>query len=97
MEKKVLHKEIHARNKRKGHRRLRWLGREVLHIIITFIVGVSIAMLYHEIVTNSNFRASMERICTLYGRDEAECKANIDSALEMSDDVVDNNINVGGE
>lgn len=92
-----MYKQIDAWDKRKGHRRLRWLGREVLHILITFIVGVSIAMLYHELITNKVVRSGAERICTLYGRDEAECKANIDSALEMSDDVVDNNINVKGE
>jgi hypothetical protein len=54
-------------------------------------------MLYHELVTNKVVRSGAERICTLYGKDETECKANIDSALEMSDDVVDNNINVKGE
>ena len=89
--------QINAWDKRKGHRRLRWLGREVLHILITFIVGVSIAMLYHELITNKVVRSGAERICTLYGRDETECKANIDSALEMSDEEVQNNINIGGE
>lgn len=88
---------ISAWSKRKGHRRLRWLGREVLHIILTFIVGVSIAMLYHELVTNKSVRSAAERICVLYGRDEQECKANIDEALDMSDAEVDNNINIGGE
>lgn len=92
-----MHKEIHAWSKRKGHRRLRWLGREILHILLTFVVGVSIAMLYHEIVTNKNIRSAAERICVLYGRDEAECKSNIDEALDMSDAEVDNNINIGGE
>lgn len=92
-----MYKEIHAWKKRKGHQRLRRLGREILHILLTFIVGVSIAMLYHEIVTNSNFRASMERLCTLYGRDEAECKANIDEALDMSDDEIQNNVTIEGE
>ena len=92
-----MYKQITAWSKRKGHRRLRWLGREVLHILLTFVVGVSIAMLYHEIVTNQSVRSAAERICTLYGRDEVECKANIDEALDMSDAEVDNNINIGGE
>lgn len=90
-------KQIDAYKKRKAHPRLRWLGREVLHIILTFIIGVAIAMLYHEIVTNKAVRSAAERICTLYGRDEEECKANIDEALNMSDDEVQNNINIGGE
>lgn len=91
-----MYRQIYAWDKRKGHRRLRWLGKEVLHIVITFIVGVSIAMLYHELITNKVIRSGAERICTLYGRDETECKANIDSVLNMSDNVVDNNINING-
>ena len=89
--------KIDAWSKRKAHPRLRWLGREVLHILLTFAVGVSIAMLYHELVTNKAVRSGAERICVLYGRDEQECKANIDEALDMSDAEVDNNINIGGE
>lgn len=91
-----MHKEIHAWDKRKGHQRLRWLGKEVLHILLTFAVGVAIATLYHELVTSKSIRSGAERICTLYGKDEEECKNNIDSVLNMSDDVVDNNINVKG-
>ena len=60
------------------------------------MVGVSIATLYHELITNHNVKSAAERICVLYGRDEAECKANIDEALEMSDDEVQNNINING-
>ena len=91
-----MHKEIHAWDKRKGHQRLRWLGKEVLHILLTFAIGVAIATLYHELVTSKSIRSGAERICTLYGKDEEECKNNIDSVLNMSDDVVDNNINVKG-
>ena len=91
-----MHKEIHAWDKRKGHQRLRWLGKEVLHILLTFAIGVAIATLYHELVTSKSIRSGAERICTLYGKDEEECKQNIDSVLNMSDDVVDNNINVKG-
>ena len=90
-------KQIDAHERRKGHKRLRWLGREVFHIVLTFIVGVAIAMLYHEIVTNKSVRSAAERICVLYGADAEECKANIDEALDMSDEEVDNNINIGGE
>ena len=89
-----MYKDISAWSKRKGHRRLRWLGREVLHILLTFVVGVSIAMLYHELVTNRSVRSAAERICILYSADQEECKSNIDSALEMSDDEVQNNIQI---
>ena len=92
-----MYKQINAWSKRKGHKRLRWLGREVLHILLTFVVGVSIAMLYHELVTNQTVRSAAERICILYSADQEECRANIDTALDMSDAEVDNNINIGGE
>ena len=92
-----MYRQINAWDKRKGHRRLRWLGREVLHILITFVVGVSIAMLYHELITNKVVRSGAEKICTLYGRDEAECKANIDSVLDMSDEDIQNNMTIKGE
>ncbi len=75
---------------------MRWLGKETMHILLTFVVGVSIAMLYHELVTNQSVRSAAERICVLYGRDEGECKANIDSALDMSDDEIQNNIEING-
>ena len=91
-----MEKQINAWDKRKGHKRLRWLGREIFHILLTFIVGVSIAMLYHELVTNKSVRSAAERICILYGADTDECKANIDSALDMSDEEIQNNINIGG-
>ena len=91
-----MYRQIDAWSKRKGCRRLRWLGREVLHILLTFAVGVSIAVLYHEIITNKNFRAAVERVCVLYSRDEQECKDNIDAVLDMSDTEVENNINING-
>lgn len=94
MERGKMYRQINAWDKRKGHRRIRTLGKEVLHILLTFAIGVAIAMLYHELVTNKNIRAGAERICALYGRDEQECKDNIDNALDMSDSVIDNNINI---
>lgn len=92
-----MEKQIDAWDRRKGHKRLRWLGREILHILLTFAVGVAIATLYHELITNKSIRSGAERICTLYGRDENECKQNIDTVLDMSDDEVQNNINIKGE
>lgn len=82
--------KIDAWSKRKARPKLRWLGREVLHILLTFVVGVSIAMLYHEIVTNKSVRSAAERICVVYGRDQQECKDNIDEVLNMSDEDLSN-------
>ncbi len=77
--------------------KLKWLGKEILHILLTFIVGVAIATAYHELVTNKSVRSAAERVCETYGRDEQECKDGIDELLDMSDNIVDNNINVEGE
>lgn len=89
-------KLVDAWSRRKGHQRLRWLGREIFHILLTFVVGVAIATLYHELIINKKFRSGIENICTLYGKDEQECKDNIDAVLDMSDEEVQNNINING-
>ena len=92
-----MYKQINAWSKRKTHPRLRWLGREILHILLTFVVGVLIATLYHELITNKAIRSGAEKICIVYGNDEDECKANIDTVLDMSDDEVQNSVNIEGE
>ena len=89
--------QINAWSKRKAHPRLRRLGREILHILLTFAVGVAIATVYHELVITKSIRSGAEKICTVFGRDEQECKDGIDEVLDMSDNIVDNNINVEGE
>lgn len=91
-----MYKEIHAWSKRKSHRKLRWLGREVLHILLTFIIGVAIATAYHQLVMTKTIRSGAEKICTIFGRDEQECKDGIDEVLDMSDAEVQNNINING-
>lgn len=77
--------------------KFKWLGKEILHILLTFIVGLIIATAYHMFIMNKNVRSTAERVCEVYGRDEQECKDGIDELLDMSDNIVDNNINVEGE
>lgn len=89
--------QINAWSKRRARPRLRWLGREVFHILLTFTIGVAIATVYHQLVTSKAIRSSLERVCTVYGRDEQECEDGIDDILDESDGVVDNNLNVKGE
>lgn len=86
--------KIDAWSRRKAHPRLRRLGREILHILLTFAVGVAIATVYHELVTTKSIRSGAEKICTVFGRDEQECKDGIDEVLDMSDEEVQNNINI---
>ena len=76
--------------------KLKWLGKKALHLIITFILGVALATIYHKLATDNNVRNGAERICIVFGRDADECKDNIDDVLDMSDDEVQNNINIGG-
>lgn len=89
--------QINAWSKRKGHQRLRKVLWKTLHLILTFIFGIALATIYHQFVTNKQVRKTAEAVCENFGRDEQECKAGIDNVLDMSDEVVDNNINVGGE
>ena len=89
--------QINAWSKRKGHQRLRRVSRKILHLILTFVFGVALATVYHQFVMNKQVRKTAEAVCENFGRDEQECKAGIDNVLDMSDEVVDNNINVGGE
>lgn len=82
--------------RRKAHPKLRWLGRELLHILLTFVVGVAIATAYHELVTSKEVHKAAERVCMLYGQDVGKCKDGIDEVLDMSDEEIQNNINING-
>lgn len=77
--------------------KLKYIGKKALDVLLTFIVGLLIATAYHMLITNKMVRSTAERVCETYGRDEQECKDGIDELLDMSDNIVDNNINVGGE
>lgn len=88
-------KKYQRKAKIKG--RLKWLGKEILHILLTFIVGLIIATAYHMFIMNKNVRSTAERVCEAYGRDEQECKDGIDELLDMSDNEVQNNIEIKGE
>lgn len=82
---------------KESHEELKLLGKEVLNVLLTFMVGLIIATAYHMFITNKMVRSTAERVCETYGRDEQECKDGIDDLLDMSDNIVDNNINVEGE
>lgn len=89
-----MYKRIDAWSKRKGHQRLRTIGRKVLHLLVTFILGVALATIYHQLVMSKQIRSGAEKICEAFGRDAEECKNGIDDVLDMSDDEVQNNINI---
>ena len=89
--------QINAWSKRKGHQRLRRVSRKILHLILTFVFGVALATVYHQFVMNKQVRKTAEAVCENFGRDEQECKAGIDNVLDMSDNEVQNNIEIKGE
>lgn len=91
-----MYKEIHAWKRRKGHQRLRRLGKKTLHLIITFFLGVALATVYHTFVTNNKVQQAAESICNNFGKDAEECKNNIGDFLETSDGEIDNNITING-
>lgn len=63
---------------------------------MTFIFGVVLATVYHQLVINQQVRNIAESVCENFGKDEQECKDGIDNLLDESDNEVDNNINING-
>ena len=82
---------------KKSHEKLKYIGKKALDILLTFIVGLLIATAYHMFITNKMVRSTAERVCETYGRDEQECKDGIDDVLDISDNEVQNNIEIKGE
>lgn len=77
--------------------RYKLLLKKLLHIIVSFILGVILATIFHIIITNHQVRTTAEAVCDVFGRDAEECKNGIDNVLDMSDNILDNNVNVKGE
>lgn len=92
-----MEKQIDAWEKRERHPHLRKLLKKAIHLILTFFFGVLLATLYHQMIINQHVRKTAETICENFGRDEAECKNGINSLLDESDGLVDNNININGD
>lgn len=74
--------------------KLKWLGKKTVHILISFIIGVIIATLFHLAMTNHKIRTNAEHICEAFSRDERECKDGIDDVMNMADNEVQNNITI---
>lgn len=85
-----------GRKTKKTHPKLKWLGKKTLHLIISFILGVALATVFHTIVANHRVRKTAEAICNVFSRDVKECKDNIDNVFDMADTEVENNIEING-
>lgn len=94
---KDLYTKLKEGGNEKGHKKLKWFEHKIIHLIATFILGVALATIFHVIITNHQVRTTAEAVCNVFGRDAEECKGGIDDVLNMSDNVLDNNINVKGE
>lgn len=94
---KNLYMRLEEGEKEKDHKKLKWFEHKIIHLIATFILGVALATVFHVIITNHQMRTTAEAVCNVFGRDAEECKGGIDDVLNMSDNVLDNNINVKGE
>lgn len=77
--------------------RYKLILKKALHLIISFILGVALATVFHVIITNHKVRTTAEAVCDVFGRDASECRNGIDDVLDMADNVVQNNTNVKGE
>ena len=95
--KKNKKKKSSKKGKEKDHKKLKWFEHKIIHLIATFILGVALATVFHVVITNHQVRTTAEAVCNVFGRDAEECKGGIDDVLNMSDNVLDNNINVKGE
>lgn len=91
-----MERQIDAWGKRERHPYLRKLLKKAVRLILTFFFGVLLATLYHQMIINQHVRKTAEAVCENFGRDEAECKNGIDSLLDESDGLMDNNINING-
>ena len=83
--------------KKNKFQRLKKFWSKTWHIVLSFVVGVILATIFHIIVSNHQIRKTAEAVCTVFGSDEQQCKDGIDDVLNMSDNVVQNNTNVKGE
>lgn len=71
--------------------------KKAIHIILSFMLGVAITTVVHVILSNQRVITTAEAICTVFGRDEQECKNGIGDVLNMADTVTQNNANVEKE
>lgn len=88
--------QIDAHNRRQRHLKLKKFWSKTWHIALSFMLGVAITTVVHVILTNQQVRKTAQAVCTVFGRDEQECKDGIDDLLDESDNEVDNNINING-
>lgn len=89
--------QIDAHSKRQRRPKLKKFWRKTWHITLSFLLGVAITTVVHVILSNQRVRTTAEAVCTVFGRDEQECKDGIDDVLDMADNVTQNNTNVKGE
>lgn len=89
-----MYKSLPTTQKRKKEHPLR---RKTTHIILSFLLGVAITTVVHVILSNQRVINAAEAICTVFGRDEQECKNGIGDVLNMADNVTQNNANVEKE
>mgnify|MGYP007022357360 CR=1 FL=1 len=83
--------------KKKDHSKLKKIWSKTWHIMLSFLLGVAITTVVHMILSNQRVRTTAEAVCTVFGRDEQECKNGIDDVLDMADQVTQNNANIKGE
>ena len=68
-----------------GHPKLKKFWSKAWHIALSFTLGVAITTVVHVILSNQRVRTTAEAVCTVFGRDEQECKDGIDNVLDMAD------------
>lgn len=54
---------------KKKHPKFKKLWSKVWHIVLSFVVGVILATIFHIIVSNHQIRKTAEAVCTVFGSD----------------------------
>ena len=79
------------------HKVWAWLGKRIIHITVSIVLGIIIAALVHMILENNRVRSRAESLCTLFSKtDQSVCKYSINSILDMADEDFQNYVQSKG-
>ncbi len=79
------------------HKFWAWLGKRIIHITVSIVLGILIAALVHMILENSRVRNRAESLCTLFSKtDQSICKYSVNLILDMADEDFQNYVQTKG-
>lgn len=64
---------------------------------LSFLLGVTVTSIVHAVMENQRIRATVEKACVVFGKEEQECKESVDDVMSMMDSITQNNANIKDE